>query len=57
MQCSFSYLQTKLIRHHNDGKNCLTLQEGTDQLTIDECDGSEVQQWLMEPPSTLKNQF
>lgn len=49
------YLQTNLIRHHNSGKNCLTIQDETDVLTIDECDGSDAQQWFVGPPSSQRN--
>lgn len=35
--------------HHGDGTNCLTLVEGSDVLTIDECIGSLAQQWFAEP--------
>ncbi|XP_055295467.1 polypeptide N-acetylgalactosaminyltransferase 13-like [Sitodiplosis mosellana] len=47
---------TNLIRHQDTkGRNCLTLQEETDVLTIEECDGSEAQQWYMAPPSSQRN--
>ncbi|XP_031622984.1 polypeptide N-acetylgalactosaminyltransferase 13-like [Contarinia nasturtii] len=46
----WTYDESANLIKHSTGKNCLTLQDDSDLLTIEECDGSLAQQWRIHKP-------